>query len=229
LRFSPTVFVVSATLLALCACGSGGNSRNRDRDSGIAIAGVDGRVSIIRPGPDANAAYSEGLDLKNQGDCANAILKLRPVASLGLGYENAQTALGSCLVATPAKTKDELSSEYLEGLTWLRRAGDAGWPEAQAALASVHAFGPAVIRNGEEAAYWLVLYETNPNKSRLGFTPISVTDLAALQKAVTPEQRAAGSTRAAQWERKVWIPAAPAGRGPERGSDGRERRRQSPS
>ena len=53
-----------------------------------------------------------------------AALKLRLPANIGPGYENAQTALGDCLLKI-AGTSD-LSSDYLEGLTWLRRAADAG-------------------------------------------------------------------------------------------------------
>jgi len=224
LRLNTTAIAVAAALLAVAACGG---PAARDRQAGVAIAGIDGRVSIIRPGQDVNAAYSQGLDLKTKGDCAGAILKLRPVANLGPGYENAQTALGVCLIQTGAGGQ-ELSSDYLDGLTWLRRAADAGWPEAQGTLAGAHTFGPATIRNGEEAAYWLALYEGNTGKSRVGFTPLAAADLAAVDKALTPAQKAAGAARAAQWQRKVWIPAAqspapPAGQG---GPTGRERREQ---
>jgi hypothetical protein len=202
LRVNKATVAVTAALLALSGC----SGPSREREQGVAIAGIDGRISVIRPGQDVNAAYSEGLDLKNRGDCAGAILKLRPVASLGLGYENAQTALGACLLESGAKDK-ELSADYLDGLTWLRRAGDSGWPEAQGALAGAHAFGPTTIRNGEEAAYWLALYQTNPSKSRVGFTAMAPADVAAIEKSLTPAQKEAGATRAAQWQRKVWMPA----------------------
>lgn len=224
MRSNTTAVAVTAALLVLAACGG---PSARDRQAGVTITGIDGRVSIIRPGQDANAAYSQGLDLKTKGDCAGAILKLRPVANLGPGYENAQTALGACLIQARA-SDTELSSEYLDGLTWLRRAADAGWPEAQGTLAGAHAFGPATIRNGEEAAYWLALYEGNTGKSRVGFTPLAATDLAAVNRTLTPAQKAAGAARAAQWQRKVWIPAAqaPSPPGGQGGPGGRERREQ---
>jgi TPR repeat protein len=175
---------------------------------------------MIRAGQDANAAYSQGLDLKTQGNCAAAIVKLRPVANLGPGYENAQTALGACLLDVGAKNR-ELSSDYLDGLTWLSRAADAGWPEAQGALAAAHTFGPTAIRSGEEAAYWLALYENNTGKSRIGFTPMAQADLNAIVKSLTPAQQAAGAQRAAQWQRKVWLPPQqPSGPGIERGPVG---------
>lgn len=154
---------------------------------------------------DANAAYSQALDMRAQGNCAGAILKLRPVANLGPGYENAQTALGGCLLQEDSKN---LSSDYLEGLTWLRRAADAGWPEAQGTLAIAHSMGPLVIHNGDEAAYWLTLYESNPSRMRIGFTPLPAGDIAAVEKALTAGEKETGAKRAAQWQRKVWLPPA---------------------
>ena len=200
---APPFLGTIAVLAFIAACGGGGPSR--ERDGGMAIAGIDGRVSIIRPGQDANAAYSQGLDLKTQGDCAAAALKLRPVAGLGPGYENAQTALGTCLLQI-GMTDKELSSDYLEGLTWLRRAADAGWPEAQGALAVAHAFGPATIRNGNETGYWLSLYEANTGKSRIGFVAMAAADIESVGKTLTTSDREAGAARAALWQRKVWLP-----------------------
>jgi hypothetical protein len=216
----------AVALLALAGCGSDPLSRDRDDRRGIAIADIEGRVSIIRPGPDANAAYSEGLDLKAKGDCAGAIAKLRPIANIGPGYENAQTALGVCLLQSAAKNGD-LSSDYLEGLTWLRRAGDAGWPEAQGALALAHGFGPTGIRNGEEAAYWLTLYDTNPSKSRIGFVPVAPADIAAVGKSLSAKDRSAGETRARAWVRKVWLPPTPAPGQPGVDTERRSRARRS--
>ena len=213
---APATFAAIGALFAVCACSSDPSSPDRgDRaGGGIAIAGIDGRVAIIRPGQDANAAFSQGLDLKAQGNCAGAIIKLRPVANLGPGYENAQTALAACLLDSGARDQD-LSSDYLEGLTWLRRAADTGWPEAQGLLARAHAFGPRAIRNNAEAAYWLALYQTNPSKSRIGFTPLAAADMEAVDKALTQDEKSAGAARALQWQRKVWLPPVPEPNGPD--------------
>ena len=173
------------------------------------IGGPDGRGSLIRPGIDANAAYSQGVDLKAKGDCKAAVLKLRGPANIGPGYENAQTALGGCLLQIAGN--GDLSSDYLEGLTWLRRAADGGWPEAQAELAEAHVMGPPTLRNPAEAAYWLALYDSNPGKARVGFTPFDPAALAAIRAKITPADKAAGEKRAATWERKVWLPPTPAG------------------
>lgn len=207
-RAAQAYVLAAAALLALTACGGGGMRRDDDNEGGVIVRGIDGQVSVIRPGHDPNAAYSEGLDLKTKGDCPGAIEKLRPVANIGPGYENAQTALGACLLQVGSKSP-EPSADYFDGLTWLRRAADAGWPEAQSTLAMAHAFGPSAIRNGEEAAYWTTLYETNPSKLRIGFVPLPARDLAALEKSLSPADKNAGIARARVWKRTIWLPPPP--------------------
>lgn len=202
--------VVCTALLAATLAGCGGGRGDRDApDGAMLIGGPDGRGSLIRPGVDANASYSEGVDLKARGDCKAAVLKLRGPANIGPGYENAQTALGDCLLRIAGNS--DLSSDYLEGLTWLRRAADAGFPEAQVVLADAHANGPAALRNLQEAAYWLALYDANPGKARVGFTPYDAAALAAIRSKISPADKTAGEQRAATWERKVWLPPTPAG------------------
>lgn len=203
----------AAALLALGAC----SGQQRERDEVMQFAdGPGGRMLMVRPGMDPNAAYAQGLDLKTRGDCPAAVVKLRPVANLGPGYENAQTALGSCLLVIGGKAKD-LSSDYLDGMTWLRRAADAGWPEAQGALAMAHMFGPSAIRNGEEAAYWLTLYETNSGRMHIGFTPLKDADVTTMERALSTADKNAGVARAQQWVRQIWLPPPQqAGVGPER-------------
>lgn len=194
---------------ALWSCGGGRDGEREQPDGAMLIGGPDGRGSLIRPGVDANAAYSQGVELKAKGDCRAAVLKLRGPANIGPGYENAQTALGDCLLQLAGNS--DLSSDYLEGLTWLRRAADGGWPEAQAALAQAHTIGPSALRNQAEAAYWLALYDANPGKARIGFTPFDPAALAAIRAKLTSADKAAGEQRAAGWERKVWLPPTPAG------------------
>lgn len=175
---------------------------------------------MIDPSQDPNAAYAQGLDLKNDGKCPAAIQKLRPVANMGPGYENAQTALGSCLLIV-GNRNGELTSDYLDGLTWLRRAADAGWPEAQGELARVHLRGPEAVRNGPEAAYWLTLYEVNQGKMRIGFVGISDAEVAAMEAAMSKADKAVGVDRARRWRREIWLPPQPQpGAGPEAGEEG---------
>lgn len=176
---------------ALSGCGGG---RGRDRDEGMIVQErADGTRVAVRPGRDPNAAYIQATELKAKGDCATAVMLLRPVAMLGPGYENAQTALGECLLAQAADRED--------GVTWLTRAADAGWPEAQAALAIHHG-------TGEEAAYWLALYDANPNKARIGFRAPDAKVLATVRSSLSGADKTAGMRRAATWKQKLWLPPA---------------------
>ena len=205
-QFAARSLAAFGIALLLAACGGGGHGDQPDNPA-MVERGFTGRNRVIRAGLDANRAYTEAVDMKARGDCKGAVQKLRPVANLGPGYENAQTALGQCLLELAGNS--ELSSDYLEGMTWLSRAADAGWPEAQIALAQTHALGPAVIRTGEEAAYWLALYEDNPEKSRVGFVPTDPSAIDAIKARLSATDLAAGKSRAGQWKRKVWMPATP--------------------
>lgn len=196
--------LLMTTALSLAACG-GPERRGPDRrEAGMYIDGLSGG-QIVRPGPSANEAYSAGMDLKNGGDCKGAIEKLRPVANLGPGYENAQFALGDCLLPP----KNEYGSDkYFESLMWLTRSADGGWSEAQGKLAQVYALGPANHLNLDEAAFWFALYRANASTARVGFTPMSADFEAATANAIGVERLKAAEPRVAKWQRKAWIPPA---------------------
>jgi hypothetical protein len=201
MRFSGLLVCACLASVALTACGGGQRGPDRRDNSMVVQQRADGTQVAVRPGRDPNAAYIQATELKAKGDCAGAILLLRPVAKMGPGYENAQTALGECLI--------QQGSERDEGLTWLVRAADAGWPEAQAALALAYgADSPA--RNGEEAAYWLALYDINPSKARVGFRAADAKALSTLRGSLSDAEKAAGARRAAAWQRKLWLPPADA-------------------
>jgi hypothetical protein len=192
------------TAVSLSACGGGPRGPN-GREAGMFVEGLGGGGQMIRPGPSANEAYSAGMDLKKKGDCKAAAEKLKPVAELGPGYENAQGALGDCLLPTaPGAPADQT----LEAMMWLSRAADGGWTEAQGRLAWVYALGPSAQRNLDEAAYWLTIYRMNASMTRIGFVPMDPAQEAAVEKAVGPDRLRAAAPRAAAWQRKAWIPPA---------------------
>lgn len=196
--------LVITTAFSLSACGSDGPQRGPgQREAGMYVEGLGGNGQVIRPGPSANQAYSDGIDLKKKGDCKAAIEKLRPVANLGPGYENAQSALGECLLPTGTNPPSE---QILEAMMWLTRAADGGWTEAQGKLAAVYALGPTAQRNLDEAAYWLTIYKGNASMNRLGFTPMDPAQETAISTAIGPERLKAAAPRAATWQRKAWMP-----------------------
>ena len=189
---------------ALAGCGGGGRGpreRGPEReDNGMIVdERPDGTRIGVRSGRDPNRAYIEATEFKVKGDCPSVITLLRPVANLGPGYENAQTLLGECLVLQ-ADGRDE-------GLMWIARAADAGWPEAQALLATTYG-AESPVRNGEEAAYWLALYDANTSKARVGFRAPDPRPLDALRASLSEADKAAGARRAATWQAKLWLPPA---------------------
>ncbi len=208
-----TRLLVGLCIAAIAFGGCGGRRGADSRDDMVVQERADGTRIAVRPGRDPNAAYIQATELKAKGDCTTAITLLRPVARLGPGYENAQMALGECLVAN--------GTEREEGLTWLTRAADAGWPEAQASLAAY--FGGTTTRNNEEAAYWLALYDMNPSKARVGFRAPDAAVLGAVRGSLSEPEKAAGQRRAAVWERKLWLPPAGDADGPGLKPEGRAR------
>lgn len=207
--------VIASFAAGLTACSSGPEREGPDRrEAGLYIQGLGGG-QIIRPGPSANEAYSVGMDLKAKGDCKGAVDKLTPVANLGPGYENAQAAVGECLLIQNSASD---SGRLFEAMMWLTRAADGGWTEAQGKLAEVYALGPAGQRNLDEAAYWFVLYRMNASMKRIGFTPMDPDVAAKIAAVVGPERIKAAEPRAAAWQMKPWVPprATPDQPGPER-------------
>ena len=204
---------VSLAALTLASCSEGPRGPG-SRQAALFMQDIGGRGMVIRPGPSANQAYSDGIDLRSKGDCAGAITKLKPVANLGPGYENAQFAVGDCLTAV-ASSPD--ANQFNEGLIWLTRAADAGWTEAQGRLAQIYALGPDTQRNLDEAAVLLTLYRGGKSLARIGFTPLSASVETEIAAAVGADRLRAAQTRAAAWQPKLWIPATPSPTpGPER-------------
>lgn len=198
LRRAGCLLCACAALLALTGCGG---RRGPTPDDRIVVGrNPDGTPQTVRTGRDPNAAYIQAIALKDQGNCPGAIILLQPVAGLGPGYETAQTALGACLLAQD-DTRDE-------GVTWLTRAADAGWPEAQFALAQ-HYGAATPARDGTTAAYWLALFDNNPAQARVGFRAPDPNVLRTLRASLSTTEKDAGAALASGWERKLWIPPTP--------------------
>ncbi len=184
-----TIAVLLAASMALAACSSKPPPRGRlpqDRNA------VD-RMSN---------AYVRAVQMHNAGDCAGASKLLYRVAVQGSGYEDAQRRLGECNIVLAGGDR----TKYMDGIVWLRRAAEAGWPEAQGALAYEYAAG--IMADPIEAAKWLTLYDKNPKTKRLGFTPTSPEKLTRARLKITPEQWEKGREAAASFVPVVWVPPA---------------------
>ncbi len=192
-------------LLSACAGSRDSGRRSPRGDQG------DGRRRGAGGGPPSERNGAQGLNsnerfkraqsLWQQGDFESAIPLFRDIALNGSGFENAQYMLGDCLVQLGEKD-GVFSARYLEGLSWLRRAADSGWPEAQAKLMNIHFSGPAQMLNLGEAAFWREVYLHNIMRQRVGFIPTKEAVLSELDAALTEQQRAEAKARAATWSLK---------------------------
>lgn len=178
----------------------------------VALSGCSGPKSRVssqfkaqRQSVDINEVFSRGVELHALSDCRRAIPLLSKAAYHGPGYEDAQWRLGECLMQRdkPAIT----STVYLEGLTWIRRSAEAGWPEAQGRLATVYTQESAM--RPVEAAMWLTLYDRNLRRSRIGFVPLPAKVLMDTREHISASQMAEGRALADAWTKSVWKPPIP--------------------
>ncbi len=208
LSFRHTRFLLLSSIVALpallSACAGPSNSGRRnprgDQEDGRR-RGPGGNQPPERNGAQGlnlNERFKRAQSFWQQGDFESAVPLFREIALNGSGFENSQYMLGDSLVRLGEKD-GVFSANYLEGLSWLRRAADAGWPEAQAKLMSIHFSGPAQMINLREAAFWREVYLHNIKRQRVGFVPTEEAVLSELDAALTEQQRAEAKTRATTW------------------------------
>lgn len=182
--------VTLATLasLALSACGSGGGHR-RDDNGNI--------VPTARELDPAGTLYSDTLDAANAGECSQETISvLTCYAYRGHGYEGAQTALGQCLIE---------AKQPQDGLLWLNRAADAGWPDAQKALAHIYLDGKTTDVDLVAAGKWAVLYSKNPSLLSLGVLPEKKLS-EEIRERLSQTDRSEAMRQANAWNAKFWTP-----------------------
>lgn len=185
------IILLAAMAIALTACSGGGAARKRD---------ADGRVipTLAEQDP-ASTLYAQAVQRAAQGDCDEQTFNvLTCFAYRGHGYEGAQTALGQCHLATGDK---------VEGATWVGRAANAGWADAQKLMARLYLRGEGVARDETEGAKWAKLYSRNPSLLSLGVQP----DIAIAEEfrgVLTSEENAVADARAVSWTPSYWAPEA---------------------
>lgn len=169
--------------------------------------------------------YSQALNLKSAGDCALAIPLFHRLSMRGEGFELAHYHLADCLFKTAPESATD--TRWIEALLWMRRAADAGVPQAQGALAALYATGPDNARNLAEAAMWYQLFKNNPARKKPGFSSnLDRMDIIRIENALTGPALAEGEARAANFTRFHWSPpdqkpaSGPAMRDEEKREDG---------
>jgi len=153
--------------------------------------------------------YWDGFILKHQGNCQEAIVKLKPLAERGFGFEDAQTALGECYLqlagmdtdggSAPDRDKMFAIAEFQFGLDWIGKAARAGHFEAQAVMIALYAAGLGPDEDNIEAAKWAHLYLTNPSRLNLGAPIAAVVSIEQIKEAMDKESWLIGKQRARNW------------------------------
>lgn len=184
-------------VIALGACSSGGNGGGR---ANVPQGGA--LMQALQVMDVSSRAYSQAIQAKANGDCERAVPQLYGLALRGGGFELAQYHLADCLLQAVASTA--VSTDYLEALVWMRRAAEAGSPEAQAALAVEYLDGPADLRDRQQAARWYVLYRDNGAKNRPGFKPVDREQIKRLESAFSPGEIEAAESWAETFEIRSW-------------------------
>jgi hypothetical protein len=184
-----------AILLTVSACSDltgyhGGSSRAR----------LGGRSDS----QDTNKMLEEGSRLQAAGKCNEAVSYFYHLAVMGQGFEIAQYHLAQCEMADSGSSGR--SEKFLDGLLWMRRAAQAGYPEAQGALAVLYLEGPGWLRDPVEAAMWLSLYESNGRRRLVGFLPLAPETIARLRGVLSESDLAEGRRRSEAWKPAPWNP-----------------------
>jgi len=185
-----TIMTLCLAALTITACTGGSATRQRDSE---------GRVlpTLAEQDP-TGTLYAKSISDARRGECDERTLDVLTCFSYrGHGYEGAQTALGQCLIST---------GNNAEGIDWVRRAAEAGWPDAQKLLAQMYLDGDVTTRDTVEAAKWAKLYSRNPALLSLGVQPDRDVTLVFRDK-ITPSQNAAAESLVAEWSPRYWTPA----------------------
>lgn len=177
--------------LTITACSSGGAARKRDEDGRV--------VPTLAEQDPSGTLYAKSVENAAKGECDERTLDvLTCFAYRGHGYEGAQTALGQCQIA---------SGNAAEGVDWVRRAADAGWPDAQKLMADLLLKGESVGQDTVQAAKWGKLYSRNPALLSLGVVPDRSIAL-GFEGRIEPEQLELAEQLAQAWRPTYWTPSS---------------------
>lgn len=163
-----------------------------------------------------NAPYWDGFILKHNGKCNEAIVKLTPLARLGVGYEDAQTALGEChlqlagfdikTAQPPTRAALAENQNYQTGLAWIGVAANAGHFEAQGLMVSLYAAGLGPSIKPIDGALWAHLYLTNPSRLNLGVPILASASIEHLEANISSDIWLRGKQKARRWVPQYALP-----------------------
>jgi hypothetical protein len=165
---------------------------------------------------DPLAAYWEGFELKNDGECEGAVERLKPIAMNGRGFESAQHALGLCLMLLGGLPSERgaafdfqeisASQDFQEGKIWVMRAANAGQFQAQRTLLALYAVNLGPDQSNIEIGKWLQLYDVNPLRLTLGVVEQSDGLRQFIIDTISRNELLQGKELARNWTPTYWAP-----------------------
>jgi TPR repeat protein len=159
------------------------------------------------PGPPAPRTFDSTSDVEGKaeelrlaGRCDLAVPILRRLAARA-GYEVSRFHLGQCLLTQADAEHDSAQAADLrqEGASWILRAANAGFAQAEALAVTLCLDGVGVEKDPVEAEKWALLYHHNGIRTALNLPNIDSAVSDRLDAALTTATRAQAEARAQVW------------------------------
>ena len=160
----------------------------------------------IRPGRRERAdPEGEAEDLRLAGKCDRAVPILRRLVDGPHSFPISRYNLGLCLLDLAAANKNaaEAAGQRKEGATWIVRAADAGFGQAEAKAVGLYLDGIGVPADPVEAEKWALIYRSNGMRFTLHLPDIAPSIRHRLDATLTDAQQSEAQARADAWEPKV--------------------------
>jgi TPR repeat protein len=179
---------------ALAQAGGGDYGERSAHDPG----GFDDAVKPAKKKPGADPV-GVAEDLRLKGECDKAVPILRGLADEGAGYEIAQFNLGLCLIDQAKVDGQHAPDLNKEGASWVLRAANAGYGQAQAEAVLLYLDATGVAADPVEARKWALIYHGNGLRLALGLPDIAPDVVSRLDAAMTAANRVEARSRAESW------------------------------
>jgi hypothetical protein len=200
-RKSTTVVLAAAICLALQAQVSlPGGTGDSSHEGTVLVPGQENvKPGTTEPLPAEPEARAE--ELRQRGQCRDAIPIFRQLAAKGDGYEIAEFNLGLCLFDVSKTEADAQRAASLkhEAAECIEEAANNGFPNAQFSLVVIYLDGYGTASDPVEAGKWSLIYHDNSMRVAIGLPDISPELQARLDSVLTDKSWAEAQSRAAAW------------------------------
>jgi len=134
-------------------------------------------------------SYETALQMKQKGDCENAVKILEPLSLQGHGHERAALNLAQCQItlAEKAATPEAAHDLLQNAVKLVIFAANAGLDDAQVELIKLTLYGGHFKVEPVEAGTWYLIWKRNPTRMQVGAGAIDKKLLDKLQSTLTDE------------------------------------------